>query len=659
MLRTRLSLAFLAAGLVIAAVSPAWAQQAPPIQGDAQQLIAILQKADAPLFDKAKACQALAVVGTKDAIPVLAGLLSNPELAHYARFALEPIPDPAVDQTLRDAAGNLQGPLLVGVLSSIGVRRDAKAVELLAAKLGDSDKAVATAAAISLGRIASPQAIETLQQALAGPAKKCPIVAGACLTAADILLTQGNKSEAAALYDALRKAEIAKYLQLAAIEGAIRARGTDGLPLLAENLASDDPQLFRAALHAAQQIRGADVAKALIAELKLPESGKAGEHPRQALLIYALGDLGETVALPTVLKAAGSQAADIRYAAVQVLGKLGDAAAVPVLLAIAVDQGSELAATAQQSLIELEGAAVDAALMAQLGESQGKARAVVIDLLGQRGVTAAVPALIQAADDADQGVREAAVRALGRTVGPDQLSVLIARMVSPKTPEAAAVAKEALSTACVRMPDRDAAAATFLAAMSGASAEGKVALLDLLGVVGGAKALDGVVQAARSDNDTIKDAATRSLGNWMSADAAPALLELAKTEQNNKYKIRALRGYIRIARQLDLEAKQRMEMSRQAVEVAERPDEKRLAIDVLSRVPSAAALKQALPYLKDAELKETASDTAIKISDKIVQWSPQAVADAMKQVIEATGNQDLANRAKALLNQAEKKLGGK
>ena len=39
--------------------------------------------------------------------------------------------------------------------------------------------------------------------------------------------------KAAALYDALRKAEIAKYLQLAAIEGAIRARGTDGLSLLA------------------------------------------------------------------------------------------------------------------------------------------------------------------------------------------------------------------------------------------------------------------------------------------------------------------------------------------------------------------------------------------------------------------------------------------
>jgi len=743
MLRIRLSLTFLAAGLLIAAVAPAWAQQTPPIQGNAQQLIAILQNADAPLFDKAKACQALAVVGTKEAIPVLAGLLSHPELAHYARFGLEPMPDPAVDDVLRDAAGKLEGKLLAGVFCSMGVRRDAKAVALLAAKLGDADPVVAEAAAKALGRIATPEAIEALQKALTGSKELRPVVAGACLTAADLLLKQGDKAGSAALYDTLRKADIPKYLQSAAIEGAIRARGADGLPMLAELLRSDDSQLFRTALHVAQQIRGAEVAKLVMNELKLPEAVKVPEnllvivkaqygvgdqmvdvtskvaaavgsgqkviasnalagdpapkmvkklcveyllggkkhmvevaeqeslslegkgamelaqYPRQTLLIYVLGDLGEKVALPTVLKAAESQAWDIRRAAVQVLGTLGDVSVVPVLLAIAVDEGTGLAETAQQSLVELDADGVDAALMTHLAESQGKHRAVVIDLLGQRNVTAAVPALIQAADDADQSVRKAAVLALGRTVGPDQLSVLINRLIHPKTAEAAAVAKQALSTACIRMPDRDAAAATFLAAMPQASVEGKVALLELLGVVGGPKALDGVVQAARSDNDDLKDAATRVLGEWMSADVASALLDLAKTESVNKYKIRALRGYIRCARQLDMEPAQRLEMSQQAIEVAQRADEKRLAIDVLSRVPSGAALKQALSYLPDPSLKEAASDAAVTIADKIVQHAPRQVADAMKQVIAATDNTDLSNRAKALLNQAERKLGGK
>ena len=54
-------------------------------------------RSDAGLFDKAKACQRLAVIGGRDAVPALAAFLGDKELAHYARFGLEPNPDPAVD----------------------------------------------------------------------------------------------------------------------------------------------------------------------------------------------------------------------------------------------------------------------------------------------------------------------------------------------------------------------------------------------------------------------------------------------------------------------------------------------------------------------------------------------------------------------------------
>ena len=64
------------------------------------------------------------MVGTKEAVPVLAALLADEKLAHMARYALEPIPDPAVDEAFRAALGNLKGRRLVGVICSIGVRRD-------------------------------------------------------------------------------------------------------------------------------------------------------------------------------------------------------------------------------------------------------------------------------------------------------------------------------------------------------------------------------------------------------------------------------------------------------------------------------------------------------------------------------------------------------
>src|SRR5436305_1951267 len=102
---------------------------APVARADPAKLVAVLTS-DATPGAKADACRRLAVVGTRDAVPALAALLGDDKLAHMARYALEPIPDPSVDAALREALGKLQGRPLVGVIGSIGVRRDASAVGL-------------------------------------------------------------------------------------------------------------------------------------------------------------------------------------------------------------------------------------------------------------------------------------------------------------------------------------------------------------------------------------------------------------------------------------------------------------------------------------------------------------------------------------------------
>ncbi|NUQ66569.1 MAG: hypothetical protein HUU20_29250, partial [Pirellulales bacterium] len=133
---------WIAAACVLAALpSLAAAQQPPPAEGDEAALIAVL-KSDADLFQKAKACQRLAVIGTNQCVPVLAGLLPDEKLSHYARFGLEPIADPAAGAALRNALGKLQGGLLVGVINSVGMRRDGEAIGPLKGLVGNADPQV-------------------------------------------------------------------------------------------------------------------------------------------------------------------------------------------------------------------------------------------------------------------------------------------------------------------------------------------------------------------------------------------------------------------------------------------------------------------------------------------------------------------------------------
>lgn len=191
---------------------------------DAAKLIQVLKDPSATVFQKAKVCQRLAVLGGKDAAPALASLLNHPELSNYARFGLEPNPDPSADAALRGALAHLDGRLLAGVVTSIGVRRDAKSTDALAKLLGHSDDDVAGAAAAALARIGGPASAKMLQQALttARPPLQ-PVLARACLICADGLAAS-NRTQAMELYKVLSGPAQPKVVRLAAIRAMSGAR---------------------------------------------------------------------------------------------------------------------------------------------------------------------------------------------------------------------------------------------------------------------------------------------------------------------------------------------------------------------------------------------------------------------------------------------------
>ena len=117
----------------------------------------------------------------------------------------------------------------------------------------------------------------------------------------------------------------------------------------------------------------------------------------------------------------------------------------------------------------------------------------------------------------------------------------------------------------------EACAAKLEAAINAAGGATKVQLLDIVGEVGGTKALATVAAAAKAGEESLADAATRLLGKWMTVDAAPVLLELAAAPIGEKYQTRALRGYIRIARQFVLPDQERAEMCSKALAASKEP----------------------------------------------------------------------------------------
>ena len=575
-----------------------------------QELLTIL-RSDAPSADKAIACKNLAIYGSSAAVPDLAKLLPDAQLSSWARIALEAIPGDVADEALRTATDSLEGRLLVGTINSIGVRRDAKAVETLSPKLQHADAEVASAAAVALGRIGNAAAAESLRTSLAAaPDNVRPSIAEGCVLCAERLMAEGKSAEAITIYDEVRAAQVPMQRLVEATRGAILARGQDGIPLLLEQFQSPEKQLFQLALSTAREFPGGEIDQALVAELNRAAPDRA------ALVVQAMADRPDTVVLAAVLKAAEQGPKEVRLSAIDALARVGDLSCLDSLLKMALDADADLSQTAKVTLAEVPGEKIDTQILALLESAKGKMYPLLLQLVGQRRIDA-VPELLKAIDHSDKDVRSAALIALGETVRLQKLPVLISQVVSPKHREDAPVALQALKAASIRMPDREACATELASAVDRTKAvPTKISLLEILGAMGGTKALAAIGAAARSNDSQLQDSSSRLLGEWMTEDAAPVLLDLAKTP-TNPYNIRALRGYIRIARQFVLPEEQRAEMCQKAFDVASQTAEKKLVLDVLKRYPSVDTLKQAIKAMKVAELKDDATQATLVIAQKL------------------------------------------
>jgi HEAT repeat protein len=169
-------------------------------------------------------CRKLRVVGTAQSVEALAALLPAEETSHIARYALERIPDEKAVEAMRDALPKVSSKLKSGIIGSLGTRRDKKSITAISKLLGNSDIRVAKAAAQSLGLIGTSAASKALSQFAkkASTNMKIP-VADACLVCAERLLADGKKSEAVALYTALKGDDQPSHVKAAAMKGILTA----------------------------------------------------------------------------------------------------------------------------------------------------------------------------------------------------------------------------------------------------------------------------------------------------------------------------------------------------------------------------------------------------------------------------------------------------
>jgi HEAT repeat protein len=164
----------------------------------------------------------LLIIATPKSLPALTALLTDKELSHRARMVIERMPFDEAGQALRESLTKVSPELKVGVIGSLGNRRDAASVAALGELVGDSDPLVAKAAATALGDIGTVEAAKALEAAAAkASADVKPRVGDGLLACAERLSRDGDKTQAKDVYKAIEAIDLPKAVKKAATRGKL------------------------------------------------------------------------------------------------------------------------------------------------------------------------------------------------------------------------------------------------------------------------------------------------------------------------------------------------------------------------------------------------------------------------------------------------------
>ena len=387
------------------------------------KLLAFLGSA-ANLDAKQAVCRQLRLIGNEKSIPILEQMLLKDETTDMARYALEKIPGAAADKALLKSLNGLRGDSKLGIISSLGQRKTREAVKALAVLLADQEPAVASAAAVSLGRIGGQESAAALSGAYDNAQAAFKVdIASAMLICAGEFLSSRDYASADGIFGKVLNSQpllVPLVLRQTALKGKIMAAEKDAASgLILETLTRGPQEMHEPAIGLVPMVfKESDITSILGLLPKLPAAS-------QVQALAALMNYPKDVVRPAVLAAAKSASPDVRIAALRALARVGDPSTVPLLAErAALSKGGEQLA-ARASLWTLPGKEVDEAILFWLvGSPSDPVKNELIQASGERGIAPGKNLLMSLAGSGPLNNSLEAAKALRAVASADDIPAL-------------------------------------------------------------------------------------------------------------------------------------------------------------------------------------------------------------------------------------------
>jgi HEAT repeat protein len=424
------------------------------------------------------------------------------------------------------------------------------------------------------------------------------------------------------------------------------AAGSDPelVPTVVAMLADADPEVRAIALDRVRHGAKGEAATSQFAGTiaKLPAA-------QQVALVGALAERGDSAAVPaiTALLLAAKEPA-VRVASIRAIGALGSAGETPILIR-SLSAGDPDRSAARFALTALRGDGATKQIVEAARLSAPGLRPVFLDILVDRRARSALPDFVAMAVDADAGVRQAAMRALGKLGGPEQVDGLVKGLLATPAGEERAAAERAVVAVCTQNPGKEKAAAAFLSRFEASPEADRESLLPTLGRVGGPGAL-AIIDRLVADADSAKrQFGLKALTRWPDATVADRILGLLGKSQDAAEREMLLAALIRIAPLPDnkLSDQQKLALLKKTMGLCQKNEDRARVLERANAIRTIETFRFVLPYLDDPALAEPACKSVVELAhhQKLRDSSKDEFAKALDKVISLTKDAELVERA--------------
>jgi len=554
------------------------------------------------------------LVGTQDAVPPLERYLVDERLAGPAVAALLTIGGRDATRALQSALGQAPRDARLVIIQALGETRGREAVPKLLPFAESGDEGIRQASLYALANIGDPAAGPVLGAVrLASSLHERRQAPSLYLLYARRLIESGRTTEgleaARSILENYRRPEESQHAS-EALALVVSALGGRALPDLLGAADSPDRAFRGSALTLAEKVPGQEATLAWI------EKASTSPPDVRADIIAMLGTRGDAAALPFVRESLRSGDGVVRRAAIPAAVPLGGEAVLPDLLSLLGAAGSEETAALKTALLGYRGALVVPEAVRLLDSTPLPARAILIEVLGEKGARDQIERVFRLGEDPEPAIRTASLGALARLAGDADLPRLVTMLEGASGASDRVRLQEAIAAAARRDSDPEKQADRLLDLLGTSALAGKTAILGVLPRIGGTKALRAVVAETGSPDPAVRSAAVEALFHWPEEAAADELGRLASTTRNPEHFRSAVEGYVRLVSRSSRTTAEQLAVLQRILSRPEEEADRKVVLAGIAGVREPESLRLLAGYLDDPALGAAAAASLLELASR-------------------------------------------